>query len=327
MALTLIEASKIAMGKDQVLLATIMELYARGSDVVAALPFDNITGASETFLREKTLPGVAFRKINNGYTESTGETDRITEPLAIAGGDLDVDKFLVDTGGMNLRGIQEQMKIKALTLNIAKTVMKGDVATTPESFDGLQVRCVGDQLIEAYTSATGDSNGVFLRLIKLDEVIDLVEDPTHLVMNKSMRRILSAGARSSTVGGYITYDLDAFGRRVTRYNDLPILIVDKDETGTDIMPYGELAMQDPTGANPGLGGATATAVSTSIYCVSFQNDGVVGLQNSVMGVRDLGEIEDKPVYRTRIEWYITISMRRPRSAARLRGIKNAAAGA
>jgi len=307
MALTLVEMSKIAMGRDEVLLGTIMELYARGSDVVAAMPFDNIEGASETFLREKTLPGVGFRKINAGYTESTGETDRITEPLAIAGGDLDVDKFLVDTGGGNQRSVQEAMKVKALSLNIAKTIIKGDVTTTRESFDGLQARLISDQLVEAGTTASGDA----LSLLKLDELIDTVEDANYLIMNKTMRRLLTAAARTTTISGFITYTQDAFGRRLAQYNDLPILIADKDETNTDIMSFNELA-------SSGTG-----AVCTSIYCVSFAEDGILGLQNGVMDVRDLGEIESKPVYRTRVEWYITISMRRPRSGARLRGIKNA----
>lgn len=307
MALTLVEASKIAMGQDQVMLATVMELYARGSDIVAAMPFDNISGAAETFLREKTLPNAGFRKINAGYTEGTGETDRITENLAIAGGDLDVDKFLVDTQGPNQRAIQEGMKIKALSLTIAKTVVKGTVYTTPESFDGLELRMTDDQLIAAGSTASGDA----LSLLKLDEMIDAVEDPTHLIMNKTMRRRLTVAARTTTVGGYITYDVDAFGRRVTKYNDLPILVADKDETNTDIMAFDELA-------------STGTGLAcTSIYCVSFMSDGLVGLQNGPMDVRDLGEIESKPVYRTRIEWYITISMRRPRSGARLYGITNA----
>lgn len=309
MALTLVESSKIAMGEDLVMLATVMELYARGSEVVASLPFDNISGAAETFLREKTLPNAGFRKINAGYTEGTGETDRITEALAIAGGDLDVDKFLVDTGGGSQRAVQEGMKIKALSLNIAKTVIKGSILTTPEGFDGMQVRLVDDQLINSGTASTSCA----LHLIKLDELIDTVQDPTHLIMNKTMRRRLTSAARSTTVGGYITYDVDAFGRRVTKYNDLPILIVDKDESNANIMAFDETP-----------GGTGTAVVSTSIYCVSFLEDGVVGLQNSPMDVRDLGEIESKPVYRTRIEWYITISMRRPLSAARLQGISDLA---
>jgi len=306
MALTLIESAKIALGRDEILKATVMELFAKGSDLMQYMPFDNITGNALKFDREKMLPGVAFRGVNEGYAESTGEVEKVIESLAIAGGDLDVDVFLVKTGGGNQRSIQEQLKIKALTLNLTKQFIKGDVESDAKGFDGLQVRCTGDQLISTgTTAATSDP----LSLHKLDELIDAVEDPTHLIMNKTMRRLLSAAARNSSVGGYITYDLDAFGRRVTKYNDIPILIVDKDEDNQDILAFNE--------TGPGSGDS-----QTSIYCVSFSENGVMGLQNGEMDVRDLGEQQSKPVYRTRVEWYVTLAILRPRAAARLYGVPN-----
>jgi len=306
MALTLIEAAKLALGRDEALKATVMELFAKNSDILQYMPFEDIQGNALKFNREKMLPGVAFRGVNEGYSESTGELEPVVESLAIAGGDLDVDVFLVKTAGANQRSTQEQMKIKALSLSLTKAIIKGDVTNDPKSFDGLQVRCTGDQLIHA--SATTLSTA--LTLAKLDEAIDAVEDPTHLLMNKTMRRLLSAAARSQNVGGYITYALDAFGRRVTQYNDLPILIADKDEDNTDIMAFDEL------GPN-----ASTKATSTSIYCVSFAENGVLGLQSSEMDVRDLGEQQSKPVFRTRVEWYVTLGVIRPRSVARLKGIK------
>ncbi|MFA5208621.1 MAG: major capsid protein [Candidatus Paceibacterota bacterium] len=298
----------MALGRDEVLKATVMELFARSSDLMANLPFEDITGNALKFDREKMLPGVAFRGVNEAYTESTGEVEKVIESLAIAGGDLDVDVFLVKTGGANQRAIQEQLKIKALSLNLTKQFIKGDVDTDPKGFDGLQVRCTGDQLINS--SATAGSTAA-LSLAKLDEVIDAVDEPTHLIMNKTMRRRLSSAARVSTVGGYITYDLDAFGRRVTRYNDIPILIADKDEDNQEILAFTESGSGDGT-------------EMTSIYCVSFAENGVLGLQNAEMDVRDLGEQQSKPVYRTRVEWYITLAILRPLAAARLYGLPNSA---
>lgn len=312
MALTLIESAKIALGRDEVLKATVMELFARGSDLLQYMPFENIAGNALKFDRELNLPGIAFRGVNEAYTESTGEVEKVIESLAIAGGDLDVDAFLIKTGGGNQRAVQEAMKIKALSLNLTKTFVKGSVLVDPKAFDGLQVRCTGDQLV---STGTATSSAAAMTLTKLDELIDAVEDATHLVMNKTMRRRLSAGARVSTVGGYITYDLDAFGRRVTRYNDLPILIVDKDETNTDIIDFLETS---PAGV---------VSTCSSIYCLSFAENGVLGLQSSEMDVRDLGEQDSKPVFRTRIEWYITLALLRPRSAARLFGIVDAAVAA
>ena len=195
MALTLIEAAKIALGRDELLKATIMELYAMNSEVVAALPFEDISGNAISFNREQELPTVGFRGVNEAYTEGTGKVDRVTESLTIAGGDLDVDTFLVKTGGVDQRSTQEAMKVKALSMSLAKTFIKGDVATSPREFNGLQARLTGTQLIVA--GATG--NGTPLSLAKLDELIDTVESPTHLIMNKPLRRRLTAAARLTSV--------------------------------------------------------------------------------------------------------------------------------
>jgi len=43
-----------------------------------------------------------------------------------------------------------------------------------------------------------------------------------------------------------------------------------------------------------------------------------------MEVRDLGELQGSPVFRTRVEWLMSIVLEHPRAAARLRGITNAA---
>lgn len=305
MALTLVEAAKLHSG--DVVRSAIIELYARSSDILMVLPFENIAGNAMKYNREETLPGIGFRGVNEGYTESTGILNPQTEPLVIAGGDLDVDMFILKTMGEDQRSVQEAMKIKALALNWTLKFIKGDQASEPREFDGLQVRCVGDQLISAGTTA----NGAALSLAKLDQLIDAVEDPQYLIMNKAMRRRLTAAARATGVSGYLTWDLDSFGRKITKYNDLPILIVDKDNTNTDILGFTEASY-------------SGTATSTSIYCVSFGDGKFTGIQNGDMDVRDLGELEDKPAKRTRVEWYNGMAIFHGKSAARLQHIGDAA---
>ena len=305
MALTLVEAAKRTQNPIQ---SAIIEMYARSSDIMMALPFMDINGNAYRYTREESLPGVGFRGVNEAYTESTGVLNPETEPLVIAGGDLDVDKFIVTTMGENQRATQEAMKVKALSLAWAKQFIKGSATTDPRGFDGLQVRLVGDQLIYAGTTDGGDA----LSLAKLDQLIDAVENPTHLIMSKAMRRRLTAAARLYTVGGFITWDLDAFGRKVAQYNDLPILIADKDNNGDDILAFDEV----------GYTGSTATA--TSIYCVAMEDSMVQGLQTGVPSVIDMGELETKPCYRTRVEWYSGLAVFNGRAAARLGGISNAA---
>lgn len=305
MALTLVEAAKQSNNPIQ---SAVIEMYARSSDIMAALPFQNINGNALRYNREETLPGIGFRGVNEAYTESTGVINPMTEPLVIAGGDLDVDTFILQTMGMEQRSVQEMMKVKALALAWTKQLIKGDSTTDPRGFDGLQARLTNNQLMYAGTTDGGDA----LSLAKLDEAIDRVENPTHIIMNKGMRRRLSAAARLTTVGGYITYELNAFGRRVAFYNDLPILTMDSDDTGTDILRFNET----------GYTGSTATA--TSIYVVSFGEGMLTGIQNGMMDVRDLGELQTKPAVRTRVEWFAGIAMFHGKAACRLGGITNAA---
>lgn len=305
MALTLVEAAKLHSG--EVKRSAIIELFAMGSDILRTLPFDTIQGNALQYNREETLPGIGFRGVNEAYTESTGVINPLTEPLVIAGGDLDVDVFILETMGQDQRAVQEAMKTKALALRWSQAIVKGDSATDPRVFDGLQLRLTGTQKIAAGATA----NGTPLSLAKLDEAIDAVDSPTHLIMNKTMRRLLTAAARTESVAGNITYTVDAFGRRVTQYNDLPILILEQDNAGNDILPFTEAA-------------TSGTATATSIYVVSFGEGKLQGIQNSVMSVRDLGELQSQPVKRTRVEWYAGIALFHPRAASRLWSISNAA---
>ena len=311
MALTLVEASKLMANGGETVRASVISMFARASDLLMALPFKDIAGNAYAYNREGTLPAIAFRGVNESYTASTGTINPLVEALRIAGGDLDVDTFIVRTGGPAVRATHEEMKVKALAAELTRAIIKGDSGTQPREFDGLQARLVGDQLIAAGTTDNGDP----LSLAKLDELIDAVAQPSALIMNRTMRRRLSAAARLAAVGGYITYDLDAFGRRVTRYNDLPILVAYSDNGGTEPLLF------DEQGDVKGTPGGTT---STSIYCVGFGDGLVTGIQNGIMDVRDLGELDDSPMYRTRVEWFAGLCIEHGRAAARLGGISNAA---
>jgi len=305
MAMTLLEYAKLSAGDD--LKQGVIEYYAGSSGILANLPFESIQGNALKYNTEDVLPGIGFRGLNETYTASTGVINPQTESLTIAGGTLDVDRFLIKTQGETARARQEAMKVRALSLRWTNRFIKGDSNDNPKEFDGLQVRLVGGQLIDAGATSGGDA----LSLAKLDQLIDQVYNPTHLIMNKTMRRLLTAAARNSSVGGFITHMQDDFGKRITMYDGLPIIELDLDNTGTAILPFTE--------ANPGGG----TAASTSIYCVSFSEEGVMGLQNGSIEVEDLGLTDDGVIYRTLVEWYSSFAVFHGRGAARLRGIKNA----
>lgn len=306
-ALTLVEAAKLALNDGKTLRGNVIAMFAKASDLLMALPFKTIQGNAYQYNREGTLPGVAFRGVNEAYTASTGIINQLIEALRICGGDLDVDTFILRTQGETVRASHEEMKVKALAAQLTTSIIKGDSTSNPREFDGLQKRITGAQLIDAGAASGGDA----LSLQVLDQLIDQVTSCSALIMSKAMRRLLTTASRNCQIGGFITYGIDAFGRQISQYNGIPILLPYSDNGGTEPIAFDE--------ACPGGG----SAVGTSIYAVGFGDGLVSGLQSGPMMVRDLGELETTPAKRTRVEWDAGLCIEHGRAAGRLRGIKNA----
>jgi hypothetical protein len=196
MSLTLREASKEAFDNGETLRAAIIKQFAEQSDVLNAMPFMNISGNAYRYNQEASLPGIAFRGVNEGYTPSTGVINPQVEPLFIIGGELDVDNFILDTEGPAGKQRQQSLKVKAMAADVTRAILAGDNSTEPREFDGFKRRVVGDQLIANGSTDGGD----VLSLAKLDEAIDAVNQPTHLIMNRTLKRAFIAAARSTTSG-------------------------------------------------------------------------------------------------------------------------------
>ena len=293
MAQTLVEAAKLST---DILQRGVIETFARNSAVLEMLPFMDIAGNSYKYNQEATLPGIGFRGVNEAYQESTGIVNQLSEGLIIAGGDCDVDRFIVQTRGNvnDQRAIQTQLKTKAMALAMTKQFFLGDTATEPNGFDGLKKRITGSQVIDC---------GGTLDITKLDELIDAVEgEPDVLFCSKAMRREIKRVIQGHA--GYSEGTYDAFGRPVMTYGGIQIRAIETDAEGKEILPF--------NATTPG-----------EIYAVRFGPEQYVsGLQNGGMSVRDLGELQEKPVFRTRIEWYAGMAVFHPRATAVLRGIKH-----
>jgi hypothetical protein len=279
----------------------VVEIFASTNPIMQYMPFQNIAGAAYVYNREHTLPGIAFRGINESYDESTGVINQLADPLKILGGDLDVDAALIawSTGANDTRAIHDAMKVKALSLSHLKTVFDGDSTANPKEFDGLNVRLTGNQVINAGT------NGAVLTLTMLDDLVDAVSgSPTLLLMNKKTRQVIRQLARSVNA---LTISKDDLGREIDLYYGVPFGIVEDDAQGAAILGFDETQ-----------GTANNTA---SIYAVKFGADAMFGAQTAPISVRDLGELQSKPAFRTRVEHYNTIVLEHPKCAARLKGVK------
>lgn len=278
----------------------VVEIFAKENPVLAALPFQNVAGNAFTYNREQTLPGVAFRGFNESYDESTGVVQSLTETLRIIGGDSDYDvaQIAMQTGDNATRAVYDAMKSKALALTWLDRFFHGINTTNAKEFDGLNVRLTGNQVISAGT------NGAQLTLDMLDDLIDAISGtPAHLLMNKAVRRGITKLARGSS---NLSFDVDSFGRQITLYAGIPLAIVEDGADGNPILDFNETQ--------------GTSNVTSSVYAVNYAPDRLHGIQTAPVSVRDLGEVDDKPAYRTRIEWYAGYAIKHAKAAARLKGV-------
>ena len=311
-ALTLIEASKTLANNGKVFDSAIVQMFAESNAVMKNLPFKSILGTAYSYNQEAQLPAVGFRGINEEFDSSVGAVNPEVEALRLAGGDIDVDRFIVDNDiDGTTRAQQESMKSKALANDFLIKFFKGDSSADHNGIDGLQVRLINNQLID---NTTGGSP---LSLAKLDEAIDAVYDPNVIFMSKKLRRYLLQAARTATgvANGAVDLVKDPTTGKVLAmyYNGIKVEAVESADGTDSVLPFSEAS---PDGAS---------SVCTSVYVCHLEQGYLMGIQNKGgMKITDMGRIQGGNVYRTKIDWDISVCLEHGRAAARLRGITDGA---
>ena len=290
MALTLLEAQKHAKTPQE--LAVVTELAA--GQLLSALPFRSIEGNGLFWKREESLPDVGFRNYNGALAESYAEVSQQSESLKLFGGDIKVDRAIVDMEGAEAKAYQIQSRVRAMRMAWESLFINGDSNQSPSEFDGLAAR------IASGSSQYFANGGGGLDLGALDETIDNVDaqgGKKYIVCSKSMRRALTRTARANT---QIEIARNEFGYQQLIYAGVPVLELDRDHKNVAILD------SDPS--------------AQDLYVVSFGNDHLTGIQNGGVNVRELGESFSQPQLITRVEWYCGLALINGRAAARLAGI-------
>lgn len=291
MGLTLIEAMKHETRVDRL---AVTKTFAEGQ-LLRRLPFRNLSGGALQFAKERKLPRVGFRAVNEGYRRDYGAVENMSEFVHLFGGDLDVDRSIVDLNGPEARASQTEMKVRSMRMTLEAAIINGDATFDPRAFNGLSKRLPpgGGQTI--------DNGSGTVDIKKLESLVDSVNSnggEKVLITSKAGRRQVSSAARE--LGGDLYQVID--GRHW--FEDVEILVVDEDASGNQVLGFAE------------------AAGTTSIYCCALGDELMTGLQGPFesrygISVRDFGEVPDAPVFRTRVDWYVGFAVCHDRAIARL----------
>lgn len=308
MAMTL--ADKANLEKDP-LLKGIYEGLMEHSFIMEKLPFETIGSLQRKVDRWKELPGVGWRRVNDGYTESTGTVEQIMESLYIFGGDIDIDNVILNSKDMitDPRALQIKMKLRAMAYEFNEVFIHGDQAVNPKTFDGLKVRVAA--LPASQTISTGcditranRTANAHLFLDLLDEGIAAIDGkPDLILMNRNVKLAFKSILRRADL---LDHTKDRYDRKVDTYDGIPFI------------DLGYKADQSTLVIDDDFDGVVN---NTSIFMVKFGSEEYMGgLQMSDIQTRDLGELQTKPAKRTRIEWPVGLAIWNPRSVCRVSGL-------
>jgi hypothetical protein len=329
-AVTLAQAALLSQDELQ---RGVLETFVQESVLLDRIPLMEIQGNAFAYDEESALPGVEFRAVNAAYSESTGAVVQKTEKLVILGGDADVDTFIQKTRS-NLndqRALQDQLKVKAAAYKFQDAFINADVAVDANGFDGLKKRLTGAQIVDAATNGLAvvgaDDAARHTFFDFLDALIAAVPGLSGsngaLFMNNMIRsKILSAMRRLNIQTEPIgrlpaplvegTANAPIPDAQLPTYNGIPLIDIGNKADGTLIIPQTETQ--------------GASSIASSIYAVRFgsseADQAVTGLTNGGVDVRDLGEQQAKPAFRTRIEFFCGLGVFGGKAAARGRGVLN-----
>jgi hypothetical protein len=292
----------------------IIQNIIRESPVMGMLPFQETSSFQSSALRWKSLPSVAFRDLNETYTEGTnGHVEEVWEGVYIFGGEIRFDRMYdkVKNYVQDPKVTQMEMKVTSMAYTWNNYFINGDQAVDPKGFEGLRKRVDGMPARQSvyFAGAAGDATAA------LDPTASAANARTFMTALETMWKrcnngdvgmivcneglVLGLGrvlryANTAAGVGLLDATQDTFGRTFYTYRGKPLI-----DIGTLKDMSTEIITETETG-NDGTGNAT------SIYMVSTGTgpQQLSGLQLSPLETVDLAIEQGGVTTGKLIEWAV-----------------------
>ena len=278
------------------------------------IPWTDVDSLKVIATRWKTLPTVAFRRINEGYTPNEGQDEQVWESLYALGGEVKFDRVFKKVKNTIVDPYKNETdkKLTALALTFNDYLVNGDHGTDPDGFEGLKKRVSGAPSRQSIyfagaaaaaldpTASVANGNTFFSKLEEMCYKTNRGQ-VSNLFMNEGMIYGLGRVARyiQASGGNFLSTAKDSFDRDILTFKGAQCVDVGiKTDQSTEIITDGETAGDAGTDA-------------TSIYGMSYdEQDGIIGIQLSPIETYDPlngGEQELSPTTLLRIEWWLGLA--------------------
>ena len=308
MAMTLTEAAQWTTNQVK---RGILEQIVKDSQIMAKLPFQEVTGNALQYQREASMPTAEFHDVNEVWAESTGTTTQQTAALKILGGDADLDNFILATRSdkNDIRAETIAEKAKAVKHAFLTKFWYGDTAASTKEFDGVHKMFLDSSMSAQQIHEGAGGVGAALKASDMDLAVDLVRDgaPDLIVTTRNIRRRMKQYLRSKL---NVELNFQSYSQDVMSWNGIPIT-------------YDDFLLQTETITGTTYSASTG-GVTGSVFFLSFGAKELSGLQNGGMETIKIGQVQNKDAMRWRIKWYVSLALFRTIREALIDGVTDVA---
>lgn len=319
MAVTLLE---VIQSSESTLKQGIVQTIVETSPGLAMAPFETVPNLRYEFSKEGNLPSSGFRAENAAYTASKGGLNRDTIHLKFLGGQVDIDRKLVNIptlDGQNQMAKQLSMLSRSVGLNLKKYAFTGDLASDPKAFDGFRpwiasTLASSQTITYATNGSTVASAGASTTLTKFNALVDACIDiPSAFYCNRNvlsqLHALATTGATNEVWAQYFRMEVmeiaPGIRTRVGMFQGIPIYALDNDASDTAILGF------DQTTGN--------SSVTSEIFAVCWGNGRSTMLHDNAGGP-EVVTWDDETGRHVAVDYGVAMAIEHPRAAAVLRGI-------
>lgn len=310
----------------------VLQTFWLESNLMAAIPWETYKKLRITVTRlnrlSLTKPG--WVTINEAYGEATPAFDTLQEEAMKLGRDIDTPKEYADLDGEyeDLRALGAEAALKAFVYEFNEAAINGpnvnaDGTSNPNAIIGIRQRV--DDLdglpgladAKQSTAANGTLFGPTATAANANTVLDTLNKAIYFIdghapdwafVNQTFLLALESQLRRN---GLFATTRDSYERMVYVYRDVPFY-----DVGLKVDQQTPIITDTETVGN--------TADNTSVF---LGRNGIDthfgGWEMSPLDVRDLGELQTLPRFRTRVDWLIGLGNWHPRALARVEGVRAA----
>jgi len=310
------------LGQAAEIRAGIAKTIVTESPWLQVMPFKEINNNVSRYKMETLAADARAYAVGDTWIEGTPKWEYRDAPLAILGGDADVDNFGdLSANPEDAMAAVIELKSKAVAQLFEKLAIYGQTTANADlssenNFKGL-LRLIAEaesasatdldgkifssfgtggnnkQVVQAATDASAT-----LTLDMIDVLLDVVKPKaTDIICSRQMRRKLGGLARATSAN--LEHDKNQLGFVVTRWGEQRVLIDDAllDNMDDPSSSVTTIASYDYTGSSD----------TSPIFAVRFAEDGLCGINGAGMinavKINNGGDLETKDAKRTRIKFY------------------------